>query len=95
MPGHDPARNLPFAHRSKEPVMGIVAWIILLLGAGLLAVVLLLAYFLATSRTTRTGRRHSHPSYDSGTPALVRAEKRLYQDCQPRPASRLPGQPPL
>jgi len=77
--------------------MGMISWIALGLVAGLLAVILLLAYLLVTSWTTRTGRhgpghRHGHRSYGSGTSALVRAEKRLYQDWRPSadPASRPP-----
>jgi hypothetical protein len=66
--------------------MGVIAWIVLGLGAGLLAGILLLAYHLATSRTTRTGRyRHSHRSYGSGSPVLARAEKRLCQDQDRQP----------
>jgi len=64
--------------------MGTIPWTFLGLGAGLLAAILLLAYHLATSWTTRTDRhRHSHRSYVRGTPALVRDEKRLYQTWQP------------
>jgi hypothetical protein len=77
--------------------MGMIAWILLGLGAGLLAAILLLAYHLATGPTTRTGRhRHSYRSYDSGMPALVRAEKRLHQAWQP-PADqrRWQDEPPL
>lgn len=69
--------------------MGMIAWTLLGLGAGLLAVILLLAHQLATSWTARTDR-HSHRGYDSGTPALVRAEKRLYQAWQ-RPANQRLG----
>lgn len=78
--------------------MGMIAWILLGLGAGLLAAILLLAYHLATSWTTRTDRhRHRHRSYDSGTPALVRAEKRLYLALQPSADQRRAWQdkPPL
>jgi hypothetical protein len=73
--------------------MGMISWIALGLVTGLLAVILLLAYLLVTRRTTRTDRRrYDHRSYGSGTPTLVRAEKRLYQDWRPSadPASRPP-----
>jgi len=71
--------------------MGMISWIALGLVAGLLAVILLLAYLLVTRLTTRTDRQR-HRGYGSGTPALVRAEKRLYQDWRPSadPASRPP-----
>jgi hypothetical protein len=77
--------------------MGMIAWVLLGLAAGLLAAILLLAYHLATGPTTRTGRhRHSPRVHDSAMPALVRAEKRLYQAWQP-PADqrRRQDEPPL
>ena len=63
--------------------MSTIAWIVLGLAAGLIA---LLAYGLVIRRATpaRRGGGSSGSNrprgYGSGTPVLVRAEKRLYQD---------------